>query len=185
MKTERKGKGPRGIALVVAACLVGASAAADSLWIGGASGNWGDVNNWSGGTVPNSADTVVRIESTSDVTISVGSGTYTVGLIYATGGNHKILGTGRLNLSASSGTGVVEVAENASLMTGCFLDASVAQGTALVKTGTGTFSVTNKVGRTRKLNGMDVRAGLVEFGGRSNSDDVDLGVMVVIRTGRR
>ena len=157
-------------ALAGATCLVCASArgATDSLWIGGASGNWGDVNNWSGGTVPNSADTVVRIESTSDVTISVGSGTYTVGLIYATGGNHKILGTGRLNLSASSGTGVVEVAENASLMTGCFLDASVAQGTALVKTGTGTFSVTNKVGRTRKLNGMDVRAGLVEFGGRSN-----------------
>lgn len=175
--------GMRVLALAVGTCLVGASAVADSLWIGGASGNWNDVNNWSGGTVPNGADAMVRIESISDVTISVGSGTYTVGSIYATGGNHKILGTGRLNLSASSGTGVVEVAENASLMTGCFLDASVAQGTALAKTGTGTFSVTNKVGRTRKLNGMDVRAGLVEFGGRSNSDDVDLGVMVVIRTG--
>ena len=186
MKSMTNVKGSlRAWTLAGATCLACALAhgATDSLWIGGASGNWGDANNWSGAVVPNGADAVARIESATDVTISVGSGTYTVGAIYASGGNHTILGTGYINLNATSGTGVVEVAGNASLMTGCFLDASVARGTALVKTGTGTFSVTNKVGRTRKLNGMDVRAGLVEFGGRSNSDDVDIGVMLVIRTG--
>ncbi|MBR3423003.1 MAG: hypothetical protein IKG80_00770, partial [Clostridia bacterium] len=45
--------------------------------------------------------------------------------------------------------------------------------TALVKTGTGTFSVTNKVGRTRKLNGMDVRAGLVEYSSGSHTVKID------------
>ena len=97
-------------------CLAGAfvlTAVADSLWVGGASGNWGDAKNWRGGAVPNGADAVARIESTSDVTISVGDRTYTVGAIRASGGRHKIVGTGFVNLNASSGTGVVEVAEPA------------------------------------------------------------------------
>ena len=83
--------GMRVLALAVGTCLVGASAVADSLWIGGASGNWNDVNNWSGGTVPNGPDAVARIESASDVTISVGSGTYTVGSLIASVGNHTLV----------------------------------------------------------------------------------------------
>jgi hypothetical protein len=75
MNETNIGKCLRGVALAVGTCFACATAVADSLWIGGASGNWGDVNNWSGGTVPNGADAVVRIESASDVTISVGSGT--------------------------------------------------------------------------------------------------------------
>ena len=177
--------GLRVLALAVGTCLVGASAVADSLWIGGASGNWNDVNNWSGGTVPNGADAVARIESTSDVTISVGSGTYTVGAIYASGGNHKILGSGYINLNASSGTGVVDVAENALLTTGCRLDASVAQGTALAKTGLGTFETTNQVGRARALNGVDVRQGTFNLNGPRDSDAVRPGGLFVVRTGAK
>ena len=174
-------------ALAGATCLVCASArgATDSLWIGGASGNWNDVNNWSGAVVPNGADAVARIESASDVTISVGSGTYTVGNIFASGGNHKILGTGFINLNASSGTGVVDVAENASLTTGCRLDASVAHGTALAKTGLGLFEVTNLVGKARALNGVDVRQGTLNLNGKPVTDNIDLGVMLVIRTGAK
>ena len=108
---------------VVAGCL---AAVSDSLWVGGASGNWGDAKNWRDGAVPNGADAVARIESAADVTISVGSGTYTVGASHVSGGRHKIVGTGFINLDASSGTGVVEVAENAWLTTGCRLDAAAA-----------------------------------------------------------
>ncbi|MBQ6339374.1 MAG: hypothetical protein IJI36_09525, partial [Kiritimatiellae bacterium] len=172
-------------ALAGATCFACASAygATDSLWIGGASGNWNDANNWSGATVPNGADAVARIESASDVTISVGSGTYTVGAIHASGGNHTISGTGHINLNASSGTGLVEVAENARLTTGCLLDAATAKGTALAKTGLGTFAVNNKVGKTAKLNGVDVREGLFEFNGTKNTDNVDVGGLLLIRSG--
>ena len=171
--------------LAGATCLACALAhgATDSLWIGAASGNWGDANNWSGGVVPNGADAVARIESTADVTISVGSGTYTVGAIHASGGSHTIAGAGHLNLNASSGTGVVEVAENASLTTECLLDAATAKGTALAKMGPGTFAVKNKVGKTAKLNGVDVREGLFEFNGTQNTDNVDVGGLLLIRSG--
>ena len=183
MNRANIGKSLRGIALAVGTCCVCATAVADSLWIGGASGNWNDVNNWSGGAVPNGADAAVRIESSSDVTISVGSGTYTVGAIHASGGNHTISGTGHINLNASSGTGVVEVAENARLTTGCLLDAATAKGAALAKTGLGTFAVNNKVGKTATLNGVDVREGLFEFSGMQNTDNVDVGGLLLIRSG--
>ncbi len=183
MKAERNEIGLRGIALVVAACIVGASAAADFLWIGGASGDWGDAKNWRDGVVPNGADAVARIESTSDVTISVGDRAYTVGAIRASGGRHVIVGSGYININASSGTGVVDVAENAALTAGCRLDASVARGAALAKTGLGTFEVTNLVGRARPLNGIDVRQGAFNFNERRGGDHINPGGRVTVRAG--
>ena len=165
---------------VVAGCL---AAAGDSLWIGGAAGNWGDAKNWSGGTVPNGADAVARIESGADVTISVGSGAYTVGAIHASGGKHTIVGTGFINLGAASGTGVVDVAENAALTAGCRLDAAVARGAALAKTGRGTFEVANLVGRTRALNGIDVREGAFNFHEPRGGDHINPGGRVTVRSG--
>ena len=165
---------------VVAGCL---AAAGDSLWVGGASGDWGDAKNWSGGAVPNGADAVARIESASDVTISVGDRTYTVGAIRAAGGRHKIVGTGFVNLNASCGTGVVEVAENAWLTAGCRLDAAVARGAALAKTGRGTFEVTNLTGRSRPLNGIDVREGAFNFNEPRGGDHVNPGGRVTVRSG--
>ena len=86
-----------------------------------------------------------------------------MGAIHAAGGNHAITGTGSINLSASSGTGVVVVAESAALTVGCRRDAAAPHGTALAKTGRGTFEVTNLVGRARPLNGIDVRQGTFNF----------------------
>ena len=163
---------------VVAGCL---AAAGDSLWVGGASGDWGDAKNWSGGAVPNGADAVARIESVSDVTISVGDRTYTVGTIRAAGGRHAIVGSGYINLNASSGTGMVDVAENAALTAGCRMDASVARGAALAKTGLGTFEVTNLVGRARPLNGIDVRQGAFNFNERRGGDHINPGGRVTVR----
>ena len=170
------------LGFVVAGCL---AAVGDSLWIGGASGNWGDVNNWSGGTVPNGADAVVRIESASDVTISVGNGIYTVGAIYASGGNHIIDGgTGSIRFANTSGTGVVDVAESVKLTAYCHLDASAARGAALAKTGLGTFFTTNQVGTTRVFNGIDVREGVFEFShAKHHTDHVNPGGLLTIRSG--
>ena len=175
--------GLRLAALAVWTCLVGTVAAVDATWIGGASGNWCDAKNWRGGVVPNGADAVARIESTSDVAISVGSGTYTVGAIHAAGGNHAITGTGSINLNASSGTGVVDVAESAALTVGCRLDAAAPHGTALAKTGRGTFEVTNLVGRARPLNGIDVRQGTFNFNEKRGGDHINPGGRVTVRAG--
>ena len=173
-----------GIVLAVGICLAAsATPTAGSRWIGGAAGNWGDAKNWSGGAVPNGADAVARIESASDVTISVGDRTYTVGAIRASGGRHKIVGTGFVNLNASCGTGVVEVAENAWLTAGCRLDAVVAKGAALAKTGRGTFEVTNLTGRSRPLNGIDVREGAFNFSEPRGGDHVNPGGRVTVRSG--
>ena len=179
------GKCLRGIALAVGTCFACATAVADSLWIGGTSGNWSDANNWSGATVPNGADAVVRIESTSDVTISVGSGIYTVGAIYASGGNHIIDGgTGSIRFANTSGTGVVDVAESVKLTAYCHLDASAARGAALAKTGLGTFFTTNQVGTTRVFNGIDVREGVFEFShAKHHTDHVNPGGLLTIRSG--
>ncbi len=170
------------LGFVVAGCL---AAVGDSLWIGGASGNWNDVNNWSGAVVPNGADAVARIESASDVTISVGNGTYTVGAIYASGGNHKIDGgVGSIRFASTSGTGVVDVAENVKLTAYCHLDASVARGAALAKTGLGTFFTTNQVGTARVFNGIDVREGDFDFSNvKHHTDHVNPGGLLTIRSG--
>jgi len=161
-------------------------AAVDATWIGGASGNWTDGGNWSGGTYPNGKDDVARIVATAETTISLSSD-IKLAELHVSGANVSVTG-GRflMDTSAASKEVIVDVGSEVLFTSVASFRGGTATTYKFVKTGGGELKVTtNGIGSGSAFDGIDVRGGILRIAWGNHTDGVKPNGKIHIASGAK
>lgn len=140
-------------------------------WTSLTNGSWSTAGNWLNGKVADGTDAIATFAQAAGVTVTLDSNR-TLGGLHFANSNHTISGN-TLTLAATFGSSSVQVNGTAITAT---IGSSIAGGSTLTKTGSGTLKLTNINSHS---GGTTVNEGTLELAGAAGGNSLVNGVVTV------